>query len=136
MNRRERVLVVCTGNICRSPFAEGLLRNMVPGLLVQSAGTHAVRGNSAPLPALRVAREFGVDLTSHRAKRVTGRLVARFDRVLAMELEHLAWMEEMMEQAGTEPTADVLGIRDPFGGEIEHYRACYEGIEAALRGLV
>ena len=95
MGRRIRnILFVCTGNICRSPFAEGLLRKFVDqkGLKdveVSSAGLLALPGNSAtPLAQQAAAVEFGVDLSEHQAKSVTEELLNLCDLVLVMEKSH------------------------------------------------
>jgi protein-tyrosine-phosphatase len=70
-----KVLFVCAGNICRSPFAEGLARRLAAerGLDVEfaSAGQIAVDGDRCPPDAVAVAKEYGVDLSSHRARRLT-----------------------------------------------------------------
>jgi len=70
-----KVLFVCAGNICRSPFAEGLARRLAAerGLDVEfaSAGEIALDGDRCPPDAVAVAREYGVDLSSHRARRLT-----------------------------------------------------------------
>jgi protein-tyrosine-phosphatase len=70
-----KVLFVCAGNICRSPFAEGLARRLAAerGLDVEfaSAGEIAFDGDRCPADAVAVAKEYGVDLSSHRARRLT-----------------------------------------------------------------
>jgi protein-tyrosine-phosphatase len=70
-----KVLFVCAGNICRSPFAEGLARRLAAerGLDVEfaSAGEIALDGDRCPPDAVAVAKEYGVDLSSHRARRFT-----------------------------------------------------------------
>jgi protein-tyrosine-phosphatase len=70
-----KVLFVCAGNICRSPFAEGLARRLAAerGLDVEfaSAGEIALDGDRCPADAVSVAKEYGVDLSSHRARRLT-----------------------------------------------------------------
>jgi protein-tyrosine-phosphatase len=70
-----KVLFVCAGNICRSPFAEGLARRLAAerGLDVEfaSAGEIALDGDRCPPDAIAAAKEFGVDLSSHRARRLT-----------------------------------------------------------------
>jgi protein-tyrosine-phosphatase len=70
-----KVLFVCAGNICRSPFAEGLARRLAAerGLDVEfaSAGEIALDGDRCPPDAVAVAKEYGVDLSSHRARRLT-----------------------------------------------------------------
>ena len=88
------ILVVCTGNICRSPMAAGFLRAALErrfGALapdVRSAGTLARRGEPASVGAVFAAAELGVDLSAHRAVPLTAGLVREADVVLAMAAEH------------------------------------------------
>jgi protein-tyrosine phosphatase len=87
----ERVLVVCVGNICRSPMAEGLLRARLaghPGLSVGSAGLAALVGAPADPTAQELLRARGIDLAGHRARQLTPEMVAAHDLVLVMEKEH------------------------------------------------
>ena len=89
-----RVLVVCTGNVCRSPIAEGLLRaafaeRMGPDAPeVASAGTMGWTGSRADPSSIRAAAERGVDISGHRAREVSEDDVARADLVVAMAPEH------------------------------------------------
>ncbi len=89
-----RVLVVCTGNVCRSPIAEGLLRaafaeRMGPDTPeVASAGTMGWTGSGADPSSIRAAAERGVDISSHRAREVSEEDVAGADVVVAMAPEH------------------------------------------------
>jgi len=89
-----RVLVVCTGNVCRSPIAEGLLRaafaeRMGPDAPeVASAGTMGWTGSGADPSSILAAAERGVDISGHRAREVSDEDVARADLVVAMAPEH------------------------------------------------
>lgn len=92
----NRVLTVCTGNICRSPLAEALLRAYFASAgrptEVISAGLGALIGHPADATTSEVAAEHGVDLTAHRAQQINLALVRQSDLVLVMErgqLEHL-----------------------------------------------
>ena len=87
----DRVLVVCVGNICRSPMAEALLRARLgrrPRFTVSSAGVSALVGHPADPAALELMRERGIDIAGHRARQVTPDLVALHDLVLVMERGH------------------------------------------------
>ncbi|MCA7921147.1 low molecular weight phosphotyrosine protein phosphatase [Burkholderia cenocepacia] len=81
----RNILVVCTGNICRSPMAEGLLQSRLPGVSVFSAGTSALAGAPAHELAISVAAGAGVDISAHRAQQLTTALVRRADLVLTMD---------------------------------------------------
>ncbi|MFO7972887.1 MAG: hypothetical protein R6U40_14225, partial [Desulfobacterales bacterium] len=79
--KTANILFVCTGNICRSPFAHAFFKKMMDqkqlrGIAVESSGLLALPGNSATYMAQRVAEEFGVDLAEHKAKTISKELVA------------------------------------------------------------
>lgn len=88
------ILVVCTGNVCRSPMAAGFLRSALErrfGALapeVRSAGTLARPGEPASVGTVFAAAELGVDLSAHRAVRLTPELIRGTDVILAMAAEH------------------------------------------------
>jgi protein-tyrosine phosphatase len=82
------VLVVCVGNICRSPVGQRLLAQALPAMKVQSAGLHALVGYPADAMAHTVAASSGIDLSGHRARQLTGELGAEFDLILVMERAH------------------------------------------------
>src|SRR5436190_13969574 len=88
-----QVLLVCTGNICRSPMAEGFLRGLfrqrnANDISVASAGTSAWDGSPATPEAIAAAAEREADISAHRASRVTSRHVERADLVLGMSSDH------------------------------------------------
>lgn len=119
-----RVLFVCTGNVCRSPMAEHLLRSAVPGLEVSSAGTHALVGEPMQPFALATLAGRGIDGSAFRARQLTAELVEGADLVLAASREHRAAAVTLVPRAAarsftvreldrllsaaTEPTADLL----------------------------
>lgn len=91
------ILMVCTGNICRSPTADGLLRHMLRAagldarVQVDSAGTHDYHIGDPPDPrSVATARSYGVDLSTLRARQVSPEDFARFDLILAMDEGHYA----------------------------------------------
>ncbi len=80
--------MVCTGNICRSPMAEGLLRQRFAARgkgLVESAGIAALAGRPADPLAVEVLAERGLDISPHRARQLTGEMILAADLVLVME---------------------------------------------------
>ncbi len=85
----ERILVVCTGNICRSPMAAALLGHNLashnPAVEVQSAGLAALVGYPADSLAQELLWERGIDLSDHRARQLTAAMIMDADLVLAME---------------------------------------------------
>ena len=109
-----KVLFVCAGNICRSPFAEGLARRLAAerGLDVEfaSAGEIALDGDRCPPDAVAVAREYGVDLSSHRARRLT---TDKADKVVPL-----------------------FDVPDPLGRGPAAYRETYERLREKVEGLL
>jgi protein-tyrosine phosphatase len=88
------ILVVCSGNICRSPMAEGLLRHAMQGRArvdvpsIRSAGTIAMEGTPATPEAVAAARDLGVDIALHRARRLTDVMIGEADLLVCMAAEH------------------------------------------------
>lgn len=95
----KSILVVCEGNICRSPMAEGLLAAALPKSRVSSAGLGALVGNPADETAVRLLRGLGIDISDHRAIQITKQMCLQSDVVLVMEAEQRKRLEEMYPQA-------------------------------------
>ena len=151
MNKQtSNILFVCIGNICRSPFAQGLFTKLVrqeghKDLYAESAGLLALPGNSATFLAQKVAAEYGVDLAGHQAKRLSQDLVDGSELILVMEKSH---MDELLADFPEASDKTFLirrfarfgsrkrGIADPYGLQYDAYRFCYLDIEDAVLGLV
>ena len=140
----KRILLVCTGNICRSPLAAALLQRAlaqrgIDGLEVASAGTGAWDGAPVSEGAYLVGLERGLDLSAHRARLLTRELVEEADLVLTMARHHRARVDELGgeghvfvlgEYAGRE--GDDAEVSDPFGGDLEVYRDTCVELEALI----
>ncbi|GAB7548901.1 low molecular weight protein-tyrosine-phosphatase [Cupriavidus sp. 8B] len=83
----KTVLVVCIGNICRSPMAEGLLKQALPETNVVSAGLGALVGEPADPHAVALMSERSIDITGHRAQQLSRALATRADLILVMDNE-------------------------------------------------
>ena len=90
----ENILVVCVGNICRSPIAEAVLTQQYPHKTIDSAGLSAVVGNGADSNALAVMSELGIDMSEHIAKQIDETLVMRADLILTMSDNQSKWIED------------------------------------------
>jgi protein-tyrosine phosphatase len=151
-----RVLFVCTGNICRSPTAEGVFRHLVAeaGLAdridVDSAGTHGYHIGEPPDPrAVAAAARRGIDIAGQRARRVRPEDFERFDLVLAMDqghLRHLRALRRAEHRAEIRLLLDyhrppggnplLRDVPDPYYGGEEGFDDVLDLIEAASRGLL
>ena len=133
-----KVLFVCTGNICRSPFAEGIARKLarergIEDVEFASAGTH-VAGECATDDGVAVALEHGVDLASFAPRALTAELVAEADVVVAMAPHHLA--DGALAGAANARLLGAGEIRDPYQLGPAAYRRAYDEIEQAVTVLL
>ncbi|MCA9431232.1 MAG: RpiB/LacA/LacB family sugar-phosphate isomerase [Candidatus Omnitrophica bacterium] len=148
MTEEVRVLLVCTGNSCRSAMAEGLLKRMlregkVDNVSVRSAGTMTGGGSPASEGAQAVCREVDVDLSEHRSSPLTGSLLSWADIILCMEHHHAARVSELAPSASAKthllaefgPPEESLEITDPVGMPTSYYRVCRDQLFGCLRGL-
>jgi protein-tyrosine phosphatase len=96
-----RILVVCSGNICRSPAAELILERMLPaaGVDIESAGTRAMTGRGVAAPLLELLAERGIDGSGHRARQVTRAMVQQADLVLTATRGHRSEVATMAPTA-------------------------------------
>jgi protein-tyrosine phosphatase len=140
------ILLVCTGNTCRSPLAEVLLRRAlqeagVTDVTVASAGTGAFAGEPASEGSYLVALEHGLDLAAHRARVVTREMVEASDLALTMSRGHLRRLELLGAGSKAALMGDYAGtpgdheVADPVGGPIEGYRAALVELEAMSRAI-
>lgn len=146
---RFSVLMVCTGNICRSPMAEGLLRQHLPEHLkdkvsVTSAGTHGLHGNRAEPLAIRAAAVHGADIRDHRARALDMKMVKAVDLVLAMEAFHIKQINRLflfrcknarLLRSFLTPPANS-DIQDPYGQDYPAYEETAQSILDCLPGLI
>lgn len=94
-----KVLFVCTGNTCRSPMAEGILKHGCECCDVLSAGIHAPDGSPASENAARVMQQRGVDISGHRAATVTASVMQEADVVLTMTGAHKQALQQMFSRS-------------------------------------
>ncbi|EOD8854019.1 protein tyrosine phosphatase [Enterobacter hormaechei] len=123
----KSILVVCTGNVCRSPIGERLLRQHLPDRYIASAGIFGLEGCPADDSAQDVAWRHGISLDGHVARRLTRNLMQGSDLILVMEPEHLRFIAAM--------APEIRGKSLLFGQWLEpqeipdHYRQSREAFE-------
>src|SRR5262249_48101577 len=139
----RRALVLCHGNICRSPFAEALLAARIPGFDVRSAGLHAADGHPADRSAIAAAQRMGVSLAAHRSARVTAEMLAWADLVLVMQGYHAAAIARQWPQfrdrvrvLGDFLEEPPYGLPDPWGEDEEFFDRVFGRIDRAVDRLV
>lgn len=141
----KRVLFVCTGNTCRSALAEGIARKMLVERLhdnveVSSAGTDAWDGGVATDEALLVGMERGLDIGGHRSRKLTREIVKEADLILTMGPQQLTAVRRLGKAANSHLLSQYASggqsdrmIRDPFGGDLEAYRATADDLQEQVR---
>lgn len=148
----KRILFVCTGNICRSPTAEGIARarilslNLAHEIEVDSAATQGSHVGEAPDPrTLHTAKQRGHDFSKLRARKVTPKDFADFDLIIALDKYHMAWLDRccpvehkyklhsLMEYA---PHLQCEEVPDPYYGGPEGFEEVFDMCEEAIEGLL
>ena len=143
---KRMLMFVCTGNVCRSPMAEYLLRDRLgpeADWEVCSAGTSAGHGMQASDSAVETLREKGLDLSPHRSRPLSRELVDAASLIVVMTAGHrdfiAATFPGAMEKVFLLRSFDPLGsgdIDDPIGMEIDTYCGVRDDIERCLPGLI
>lgn len=140
----KKILFVCTGNICRSPTAEGVLKKMISDtgleVHVESAGTHDYHVGSAPdKRAQQHARSRGYDLSAQRARQVRRRDFEEFDLIIAMDRGHLEILRDNcppQHQRKLRMLVSGHDVPDPYYGGAEGFEEVLDMVEAACLGLL
>ncbi len=149
----DDILVICSGNICRSPFAEGYLRFLLgqrhrQHVQVQSAGTLGIVGSRASSDSMALAREAGFDLSEHRSRAVTFDAVDEAGIILVMEQAHRRELARLFPDAAervhllsefhpsVSDPARSPDIFDPIGLSVEDYRRCFALVRDCIDAFV
>jgi len=132
-----RILFVCLGNICRSPAAEGVMRELAPDLTVDSAGTGGWHVGDPPYPPMQeAANTRGFDLSDLRARQFTRADFDEFDLIIAMDRQNKADIERL-RPAGNKTPVRLLtdsDVPDPYF--TRDFDAALDVIEKAARRLL
>jgi protein-tyrosine-phosphatase/predicted ATP-grasp superfamily ATP-dependent carboligase len=136
------ILFACKGNLCRSPFAAALAQRTGRFENVGSAGYHPVEGRRPPGHAIGAAAPFGVDLETHRSRRLTEAAVRDADAIFVFDRENYARIvSDFPEARGRVHVLGVLHppgpmfIEDPWSGDFDRFRRVYGEIGAAIRAM-
>ncbi|WP_168791585.1 low molecular weight protein-tyrosine-phosphatase [Paraburkholderia aromaticivorans] len=136
----QSVLVVCIGNICRSPMAVGLLRTRLRHVRVESAGLGALIGHPADAMARELMRERDIIIDDHRARPLSAPLCAQSDVIFVMDAKQKQSVVDRYPT--TRGKVFRLGefidqdIFDPYGGERSDFQACLTLIDRAIEDWV
>lgn len=138
-----KILIVCTGNTCRSPMAEGLLKQIAgddASVQVLSGGLFANAGEPVSGNAAQAMREMGIDISAHTAKNIHVAVVQEADLILTMTQAHEDLILRMFGVEAADKTYTLLeyigedgDVIDPFGQDLEHYRRCAGMLKGALQ---
>jgi len=134
--RAPTVLMICTGNICRSPMAEGLLRTrlvqegLADRIQVLSSGTHGIDGSPASAYAITAVHRMGIDIRGHRARTVTQQGIDEANLLLVMTHRHISFIEQHFRRTEgklhmlSEMIGQNFNVDDPYGGPEKEYIQC------------
>ncbi|WP_201546558.1 low molecular weight protein-tyrosine-phosphatase [Psychrobacter immobilis] len=132
----NNILVVCVGNICRSPMAEALLKQRYPNKNIDSAGVGALVGHPADPAALEIMNEQQIDITKHVAKQIDEILAKKADIIFTMSDGQTKWIEERWPfcrgktfKLGHWKDKDIA---DPYKHEKSAFQTAYQDIVDSL----
>lgn len=136
---KQTILFVCTGNTCRSPMAEGFARaefekHSLP-YRAKSAGIFPT-DQTANGKSIRAIASYGIDLSSHQTRRLTGDEIAQAERILTMTQDQEALLKQAFPFAKDKISViSPEGIPDPYGGTQEDYEVCAKALKLAVERL-
>ena len=136
MSRIKTILLVCTGNSCRSVMAAGLLRKMLKAsgnYKIITAGTAAIAGMPATSEAIQVMSEQDIDVSGHRSSPLSNEMIREADLILVMQnihKEHI--LSRLPEAANKVQLLSESDIPDPIGRSLDFYRQAFEIIKKGI----
>lgn len=132
----NKILVVCTGNICRSPTGERLLRQALPHKVIDSAGIRALKGHAADSTASQIAARHGLSLAGHQGRQFSSELARQYDLILVMEKYHQVEVGKIAPEARGKTMLfghwlNGKEIPDPYRQSVEAFEFVYQVLDQA-----
>lgn len=146
-----KIMFICTGNICRSAMAEGILKKIVKDkklkLEVYSCGIYAEDGDYATFNAVESAKYYDVDISNHRATNIRNSKIQEMDIILCATETHKQTVLYMYpnlkgkvytikEYAGIDKNGEDMNIKDPWGYDMNVYMNCVEEIYECIEKII
>jgi len=138
-----KILMVCLGNICRSPLAQGILNSKITSnTFVDSAGTAAYHVGNPPDPrSTEIAKQKGIDISQYRARKFTKEDFTKFDQIFVMDQSNF---EDVIRLAETKAEQDKVSlilpfeqeVPDPYYGGKEGFEYCYSLLDKACDKII
>jgi protein-tyrosine-phosphatase len=144
--KKKKILIVCTGNTCRSPMAAALMREMLDEeeYDVKSAGLAAIFNMGASVPAIKLMKKEGIDISQHTTTMLSGEMLEEADVVFVMSESHRSgitgWFKNSQDKVHLLREFDKVrddpfypDVPDPAGGGIETYKDCLKIIRRSIK---
>lgn len=142
-----KILIVCTGNTCRSPMAEGIFKSLAKekdmDIQVQSAGTFAFDGDKASPNGIMALESLNIDISNHKSRLIHHNLIEEMDLILTMGSSHKELIEKKFPQAGGKvfllneyAFGEKKDVIDPYGGKLKTYEIVRDEIYKAVEAIV
>ncbi|MFT7898509.1 low molecular weight protein-tyrosine-phosphatase [Tenacibaculum ascidiaceicola] len=140
----KKILMVCLGNICRSPLAEGILKSKLPSesFIVDSAGTAGYHVGELPdVRSIEVARKYGIDITNQRSRKFRKTDFDKFDMIFAMDKSNYADIVALSENEEQHEKVRMIlnelypdenrNVPDPYYGGDQGFENVYKMLDEA-----
>ncbi len=144
---KTKVLMVCLGNICRSPLAEGILKSKVDSttVFVDSAGTAGYHvGNPPDSRSIDVARKYGLDISLQKCRKFTSKDFQEFDHIYVMDRSNLSNVSSLASSESelqkvklllSEVNLGITEVPDPYYGGVDGFEKVYQMIDEACEAI-